>query len=215
MQEGILGIDTELLSEFEREDAEESRVPGSVPEFEQIFAEHHSAVYRLALRFLGRPEDAEDVTQEVFTKVWRSLPAFNGDSSVKTWVYRIAINCCIDFGRKPWRRFSELNSSLSGGLEEEKVHPLLSEGVDAERKLIADEKVAHLRHAITRLKPHLKSVLVMKELEELSYDEISATLNLSMGTISSRLNRARRALQEALMAVVPRLRPIRLAEQSR
>jgi RNA polymerase sigma-70 factor, ECF subfamily len=211
MRDEILGIDTELLSELESEGAEDARVPGSVPEFEQIFAEHHSAVYRLALRFLGRPEDAEDVTQEVFTKVWRNLPAFNGDSSVKTWVYRIAINCCIDFGRKPWRRFSELNSSLSGGLEQEKVHSFVVDGIDAERRLIAEEKAANLRKAITRLKPHLKSVLVMKELEELSYDEISATLNLSMGTISSRLNRARKALQEALMTVVPRLRPVGVA----
>jgi len=207
--------DTVFLSEFEREGLEEANEPGGAPEFEQIFAEHHDAVYRLALRFLGRPEDAEDVAQEVFTKVWRSLPSFNGDSSVKTWVYRIAINCCIDYGRKPWRRLGELNPGLTTGIEEDRSYPLVSECVDAEGKLLAEEKVAHLRSAITRLKPHLKSVLVMKELEELSYDEISATLNLSTGTISSRLNRARRALQEAFMAVVPRLRPIHLAQQPR
>ena len=218
MREEFLNTDDELLSEVHPEQRQDLGAPdsegGAVPGFEQLFAEHRALVYGLALKFLGNPEDAEDVTQEVFTKVWRNLDSFNRNSSLKTWVYRIAINCCIDYGRKPWRRHSELGGVLVEDSEDDSGPAFVSGHVDAEGKLLAEEEAAQVRRAITHLKPHLKAVLVLKELEELSYDEISVRLGLSMGTISSRLNRARHALQEAFCSVVPRLKTMRLAEQA-
>lgn len=184
------------------------------PSFDEIFSEHRGAVYALALRFLGSPEDAEDVTQEVFTKVWRNLDSFNSNSSVKTWIYRIAINSCVDHRRKPWKRLCTLHADLRGSMEEGSARPMMNAPADAEHHLLAVEKADQVRRAIRRLKPHLKAVLVMKELEEMSYDEISSRLGLSTGTISSRLNRARKALEEAFQVVVPKIKPIRLAEQS-
>jgi RNA polymerase sigma-70 factor, ECF subfamily len=181
--------------------------------FESIFTEHHREVYLLAVRFLGTREDAEDVTQEVFTKVWRNLGAFNGSSSLKTWIYRIAINTCVDFRRKPWHRLSALDAELRDKIESGAA-PALRTSAEAEDRLLAEESALQVRKAIRRLKPHLKAVLVMKELEEMSYDEISSRLGLSQGTISSRLNRARKALEDAFRAVVPRIKPVRLAEQS-
>jgi RNA polymerase sigma-70 factor (ECF subfamily) len=167
-----------------------------VPTFEELFAEYQPLVHGIALRYLGNPEDAEDATQEVFTKVWKNLEAFNCNSSLKTWIYRIAVNTCIDHGRKPWKKLDQRSTGIDDSLEDSEITALIIDDETAERKLIAKEKAAQVRTAITRLKPHLKTVLVLKDLEELSYDEISTQLGLSMGTISSRLNRARRALLE-------------------
>jgi RNA polymerase sigma-70 factor, ECF subfamily len=168
----------------------------SAAEFEEVFAEYQPLVYGVALKFMGNPEDAEDVVQEVFTKVWKSLEAFNNSSSLKTWIYRIAVNTCIDHSRKPWKKLGLRSTGLDETLEENDSEALVSSDESAEGKLIAKEKAAQIRKAITRLRPHLKAVLVLKDLEELSYDEISSVLGVSMGTISSRLNRARKALMD-------------------
>ncbi len=163
-------------------------------DFEALFCEYQALVYGIALKFFGNPEDAEDVTQEVFTKVWKSLDAFNNSSSLKTWIYRIAVNTCIDHSRKPWKKLGLRSTGIDETLEEGDGSALISSDESAEGRLIAEEKAAQIRKAITRLRPHLKAVLVLKDLEELSYGEISSVLGLSMGTISSRLNRARKAL---------------------
>lgn len=174
-----------------------------IPTFEELFSEYQPLVHGIALKFTGSPEDAEDVTQEVFTKIWKNLEAFKFQSTLKTWIYRIAMNSCIDYSRKPWKRHGQRNTGLDDALEEgeEKVH--LSDDDTAERKLLAKEKATQVRRAITRLRPHLRAVLVLKDLEEMSYDEISDILGVGLGTISSRLNRARKALQESFQSQMP------------
>jgi len=173
------------------------------PTFEELFTEYRSLVYNVCLKFTGTPEDAEDVTQEVFTKIWRSLEDFQRQSALRTWIYRIAMNTCIDHSRRPWRRFRHRNTTLEDILDQGKQKRYLSREETAEGKLLAKEQAAQLRRAITRLKPHLRAVLVLKDLEELSYDEIATILGIGIGTISSRLNRARKALQEQLQAFAP------------
>ncbi len=177
---------------------------GREPGFDELFNEYRPLVYGVGLRLLGRREDAEDATQEVFTKVWRSLDSFNRESSLKTWIYRIAINTCIDYGRRTRKKtempevsVSEFRPDVPGVIE-------LSSEETAERRLLEKERAAHLQRAILLLRPHLKDVFLLKEVEEMSYDEISLVLDLSIGTISSRLNRAKKALQESLEALVHR-----------
>ncbi len=170
----------------------------SVPSFDSLFAEYRPLVYSVGLRLLGNPQDAEDVTQEVFTKVWKHLADFTHRSSLKTWIYRIAVNTCIDHGRKPWKRMDGQSAGSATGVGEILISPQFVIEETAERRLLAKEKAAALDQAVSRLRPHLKDVFVLKELEEMSYDEISSLLGLSMGTISSRLNRAKKALQESL-----------------
>jgi len=175
--------------------------PGEVaeaPSFEELFHHYHSLVYGIGFKFTGNQEDAEDVTQEVFTKVWRSLHDFNYNSSLKTWIYRITLNICIDHSRKPWKKYGQGNAGPEQNLERSEQDRVPSDEESAESKLLVKETVAQVRKAITRLRPHLKSVLVLKDLEGLSYNEISSVLGLSLGTISSRLNRARKSLQAAL-----------------
>jgi RNA polymerase sigma-70 factor (ECF subfamily) len=167
-----------------------------IPTFEELFSEFHPLVHGIALKFTGNPEDAEDVTQEVFTKIWKNLEAFKYQSSLKTWIYRISMNSCIDYSRKPWKRHGQRHTILDDALEEGEDRAHLSDDDTAEQKLLAKEKAAQVRRAITRLRPHLRAVIVLKDLEEMSYDEISDILGVGLGTISSRLNRARKALQE-------------------
>jgi RNA polymerase sigma-70 factor (ECF subfamily) len=175
------------------------------PSFEELFVEYQPLVYGVGLKFTGNPEDAEDIAQEVFTKVWRKLRSFNYNSSIKTWIYRIALNTCIDYSRNPWRKLTHRRPGFDVITEEREDERLTTDEENAERKLLSVEKAAQVRKAIARLKPHLKSVLVLKDLEEMSYQEISSVLGLSLGTISSRLNRARKALQEILESSWPAL----------
>jgi RNA polymerase sigma-70 factor (ECF subfamily) len=166
--------------------------------FDRLFAEFHPLVYGIGLRILGTHEDAEDASQEVFTKVWRGLEHFNHGSSLKTWIYRITVNTCIDHGRKPWKKIDLQVAALDVEDEGNPTDSSLVSEATAEANLLEKEKAATLSKAIGELRPHLKDVFILKELEEKSYDEIASILGLSMGTISSRLNRARKALQESL-----------------
>lgn len=178
---------------------------GSPPSFEELFVEFYPLVYGIGLKFTGRREDAEDITQEVFTKVWKNLDAFNHDSSFKTWIYRITINACIDYSRKPWQRFGPMVFGFEDPQNGGEEVGLASREETAEQKLLDQESAKEVRRAIAKLKPHLKSVLLLKDLEEMSYEEISTVLGLSLGTISSRLNRARKALQSLLESSRPAL----------
>jgi RNA polymerase sigma-70 factor (ECF subfamily) len=174
--------------------------PETAMTFEQLFADYRSLVYGVCLKFTGTPEDAEDAAQEVFTKIWKKLEDFQDQSSLKTWVYRIAINTCIDHSRRPWRRLTRRRAALDELESQGEEESLLSGERSAEERLLAEEQASQVRRAVARLKPHLRAVLILKDLEGLSYEEISAVLGINLGTISSRLNRARKALQDHLRA---------------
>jgi len=173
------------------------------PTFEEMFAEYRPLALRVALRIMCNADDAEDVAQGVFTKVWRGIDEFNHESSLKTWIYRITVNACLDNARKPWRRFDLDGAPLEDMLRQPVANGNLRHHQTAERNLLVKEKSVLLQRAIGRLKPHLKAVFIMKEIEEMSYEQISSRLGLSLGTISSRLNRARKALQEAFESLTP------------
>src|SRR2546425_10919865 len=104
------------------------------PSFEELFVEYQPLVYGIGLKFTGNPEDAEDITQEVFTKVWRKLRSFNYNSSIKTWIYRIALNTCVDYSRKPWKRYSKRAPELENKYDDSEETSLTSDEESAERK---------------------------------------------------------------------------------
>jgi RNA polymerase sigma-70 factor (ECF subfamily) len=179
--------------------------PGSLS-FDDLFTQHYALVYGIGLKFTGSPEDAEDITQDVFTKVWKNLGAFGHNSSLRTWIYRIAVNVCIDTARKPWKKYDRRNTELEAALGDGEESGLPSNEETAERALLEREEAARVRRAVARLKPHLRAVVVLKDLEEMSYQQVASAMGLSLGTISSRLNRARKALQSLLqpgLAVAP------------
>lgn len=171
---------------------------GDTAAFEQLMLDSQDRVYTLCLRMTGDREDALDLAQETFFNAWRGLGSFQGNSSFSTWVYRLASNACIDFLRKRKRR-QQGESPHSLDDEEaplpEPADPRGSPEEELERK--------ELRRAVERglqaLPDHHRQVLVMRELSGMSYQEIGAVLDLDLGTVKSRIARARLALKKFLI----------------
>ena len=170
--------------------------------YDQIVQRYGDMVFNLAYRFLGRHDEAVDLSQEVFLQVYRKLASFRRDASLRTWIYRIVINRAKNRQRWWKRRLAEMTAVNLDELEEsskwELAAPLNGNGVSPDNALLRKEIGHLLRQAIDRLPFEQRSILLLKEVEGLSYDEIVATLELPLGTVKSRLARARRSLRGRL-----------------
>ena len=166
--------------------------------FAQLVTANQTMVYNLAYRMTGNPDDAADLTQEAFLNAWKGLARFQGHASFSTWLYRLTSNACIDFLRREKRRIS-LSMTLEGGEDEEDRQAQLPDRrYSPERELEKKEAGAMLRRGLASLAPDYREILILRELEGLSYAEIAQTLELEEGTVKSRLARARLALREFL-----------------
>ncbi len=174
--------------------------------FEELVEQNKDKVYSMALRYTGNPEDAFDISQEVFLKVWRSLPSFKNEAKFSTWLYRIVMNVCTDHHRK---RSRVKTVPLVWPDEEGDTVELPDETYSPEQHALDAELSEELRAAVSSLKEEWRQVFLMRELGDMSYTEIATALGIEEGTVKSRLFRARRQLQEMLQkngnnpAVVP------------
>ena len=167
--------------------------------FAQLLERFEKPVYHQALRMVGHVEDAADLTQEVFLKVWQGLPSFQGDSSFSTWLYRLASNVCIDFLRREKRR-KDISMTVSlDDEEEERQAELPDHRHSPEREVERRELREDIRRGLRSLSEEHRQVLVMRELSGMSYAEIGAVLKLEEGTVKSRIARARVALRKILV----------------
>lgn len=162
----------------ERDDAEDLRL---------LVSEHSGAIYRVALSIVRDAALAEDVTQDTLIKAWQALPTFRGDSSLKSWVLRIAHNTAISTLR---RRRDVLHDPTE--LPERPVTD------SVEQKVQRRAALAQFETALDELDDLSRSIVVMRELEHLSYDDIAAALDIPLPTVKTRLLRARRTLANAL-----------------
>lgn len=172
---------------------------GDQTAFEQLVVDNQNRVYSLALRMLGDPEDAQDAAQEAFLNAWRALPSFKGESSFSTWVYRLASNACIDHLRRRKRRREVEVVSLTGTEGEGSWEPAdhqADPALQTERRMAREA----VEQALRGLPDHQREILVMRELSGLSYQEIGQALELDLGTVKSRIARARLALKKILTA---------------
>lgn len=171
---------------------------GDTAAFEQLMLDSQDRVYTLCLRMTGDREDALDLAQETFFNAWRGLGSFQGNSSFSTWVYRLASNACIDFLRKRKRR---QQGESPHSLDDEEAP--LPEPADPRGSPEEELERRELRRAVERglqaLPDHHRQVLVMRELSGMSYQEIGAVLDLDLGTVKSRIARARLALKNFLV----------------
>lgn len=169
---------------------------GDVAAFEQLIAQYQKSVYNTAFRLTGNHEDASDVAQEAFVKVYTSLPDFRGDSSFKTWLFRIVHNACNDELRKRIRKrtssLSDIVFNEDGDLSRQIPDP--SDGPEQSLDRIETQRV--VQQSINELDDEYRIVVVMREIQGLSYNEIADALGINLGTVKSRLNRARHALKE-------------------
>lgn len=163
---------------------------GDAEAFRQLVEAYQTPAYRLAARMCG-PDSAEDVTQEAFLAAWRALPEFRGDCRFSTWLYRLVSNAAIDCLR---REKKHRDTGDVDDLELPDGGPSPQE--QAERNDTRDA----VRRALDRLSPEHRQVLLLRFMQELDYGEIARALNVSEGTVKSRINRAKSKLREVLAA---------------
>ena len=160
-------------------------------------------VYHMAVRVLsmsgGSVSDGEDVAQEVFIKAWRSLDSFRGDCAFSTWLYRITVNTAKDKIRSASRhRTTSLTVTDDDGDEVVIDVPVTSADEIPEMAYERRENIKAVREAIEKLPDEMRRILILRELEDLSYTDIADLLGLEIGTVKSRLNRSRAALKKIL-----------------
>jgi RNA polymerase sigma-70 factor (ECF subfamily) len=167
---------------------------GDQSAFEQLLDRYQKPVYHQALRLLNNPEDAADVTQEVFIKVWRSLPSFRGESEFSTWLHKLTDNTAIDLLRREKKRRGDSSLDDDENSLSLPADPAPTPHQEAERKELREAVAA----AMEELSEEHRSVLVLREINGLSYEQIGEILDLSPGTVKSRLARARISLAKIL-----------------
>ena len=166
---------------------------GEQDAFRTLVERYQKLVYTLALRMVGGAEDAEDVAQEAFLAAWKALPKFRMDAKFSTWLYRLTVNAATDLLRK--RKKERSDRSLDDG--ENPVQIADTSPTPQERAEEAERR-ALLRQAVLSLTEDHRKILLLREVNGLDYREIGAALELSSGTVKSRLARARRELREKL-----------------
>jgi RNA polymerase sigma-70 factor (ECF subfamily) len=171
---------------------------GSGAAFQKLVLRHQERAHTVALGLLRDEQDAREIVQEAFLRVFRRLDSFQGGSTFFTWLYRIVRNLCIDLLRKPARRGAD--SVFPQDIDELIERPLTfgnAEG-DPLQSLARGEIVRSVEQSLARLPSYHRQVIVMRELEGLSYEEMAERIGVSKGTVMSRLFHARRKLQRSL-----------------
>src|SRR3954469_1397624 len=167
---------------------------GDLTAFQALVERHRAMVYRIAYQFAGNHHDAEDIAQEVFIKIYRSLNRFRQDAQLTSWIYRIVMNACIDH-----RRRSRMNASAADGDEAEyRMSNAPEETPGPEDRAYAGEIGEVLQHEIGRLPKGQRIVFVMRHYHGMKLGEIAVTLGLAEGTIKRQLHAAVHRLREAL-----------------
>ena len=180
---------------------------GSEEAFAWLVARYHQPIYSLVYRIVNDPADAADTTQEVFLKVFRGIKRFHGDASLKTWMYSIAIREASN-QRRWWFRHKARETSIEPADSQapERVQGLketLVDGHDSPFESAAHEEVrAKVELELRQVPEPYRTVVILRDIEELSYEEIAEVLDVSLGTVKSRLMRGREALKKRLQPYV-------------
>ncbi len=209
MAERILQVDGPDLTDFPQSgeqlaEAEDRRLleglrHGSEEAYEALIRKFQQPVYNLVARLLNDPSEAPDVVQEVFLKVFRKVGSFRGDSTLKTWIYRIAVNEA--YNQQRWfsrhrRQEVELEGAEAPGRGYSQRIP--DRGPSPYDYAVENEQHALIEAALARLNPSFKAAVILRDVEELSYEEIAEILQVALGTVKSRILRGREALRRDL-----------------
>jgi len=188
---------------------------GSEVAYEALISQYQQPIYALVCRLLNDPEDACDATQEVFLKVFRNIQNFRGHSSLKTWIYRIAVNEAHNH-----RRWFSRRRKKEVGLEDEEdarytyQERLPDPGRSPFDAALDSETHVLIEQALAGLSPAFRSAVVLRDIEDLSYEEIAEVLQVSLGTVKSRILRGREALRKALASKLEHEPALHLAPQT-
>ena len=180
---------------------------GSDEAYSWLVARFHQPVYSLVYRILNDPADAADTTQEVFLKVFRGIHRFKGDASLKTWIYRIAVHEASN-QRRWWFRHKRRESSMDAPLDPDAEiggtfgQAMADKAISPFERCAQSEVKAKVEAALRELPEPYRTTVVLRDIEGLAYEEIAAVLDISLGTVKSRLTRGRHALRQRLSEYV-------------
>jgi RNA polymerase sigma-70 factor (ECF subfamily) len=169
--------------------------------YEVLISRFQQPVYNLVYRLLNDPADASDAVQDVFLKVFRNVESFRGQSSLKTWVYRIALNEAYNH-----RRWFSRHRKQEVGLETDEegsrswIESISDTSRDPYELTLNEERHQLIEDALREINPDFRAAVVLRDLEELSYEEIAEVMQVSLGTVKSRILRGREALRRVLVA---------------
>ena len=168
--------------------------------FEQLLLLHQKKVYNLCLRMSANPDDALDLSQEAFIKAWRSIGQYQFDASFSTWLFRLTSNVCIDHLRRKKRRQETSLTESYDDSDEAEEFTLPDAAPLPEEQAITNETKLALAQAMERLGPEHREILQLRVVEDLPYEQIAEILDIRVGTVKSRLARARLSLRKILKA---------------
>ncbi len=171
---------------------------GSDEAFDYLVTYYHSSVHNLVYGILGDPADAADVTQDVFIRVFRGIHGFRGSSSLKTWLYRVAVRQALNHRRWCWRHHRDQVSIDAGEEGRSRRFDLPDATATPFDECAVHEMQAKVRKALATVPPKFRSAVILRDLEGLAYEEIAEVLEVSVGTVKSRILRGRRILKENL-----------------
>jgi len=174
---------------------------GDVNAFEMIVKRYEKMIYNLALTKTQNRENAQDLSQECFLRAYKMLRSYRTDSAFSTWIYRICQNLISDFYRKN-KKMKTVSLSISDdgyGDDEIKEKDIADYDSEPSEQIIREEKIKKIREIINSLPEDLKEMIVLRDLQNLSYTEISEMLGVEIGTVKSRLNRAREKLKNNIL----------------
>ncbi|MBK7249964.1 MAG: RNA polymerase sigma factor RpoE [Gammaproteobacteria bacterium] len=169
--------------------------------FDVLVTRYQHKVVKLVMRYVRNPAEAEDVAQEAFIKAYRALPQFRGDSTFYTWLYRIAINTAKNVVASRDRSPIEYDLDLQNDAESFEAQARLKDPDTPEGLVLTEEIRATVNSAIDSLPQDLRTAIVLRELEGMSYEEIAAAMDCPVGTVRSRIFRAREAIDRQLREV--------------
>jgi RNA polymerase sigma-70 factor, ECF subfamily len=169
--------------------------------FDALVLKYQHKVVKLVTRYVRNPAEAEDIAQEAFIKAYRALPQFRGDSAFYTWLYRIAINTAKNAIVSRDRSPIEYDLDMQNSEESSRMQRHLKDSETPEALVMTEEIRSTVNNAIDALPEDLRTAIVLRELEGLSYEEIAATMECPVGTVRSRIFRAREAIDRRLREV--------------
>ena len=172
---------------------------GEEAAFKEVLSRYRTPIYNLCWRMTRHDEDARDLAQEVFIKVFRLLDRYDEQYAFSSWLFRIATNHCIDHLRRQRLRF--LSLERDGGIDDDDVEMQIpGDGPGPDVVLERREAMEKLEEVISELPPHYRVITLLRHDQQLSYEEIAEALQLPLGTVKARIHRARNMIQQLLMA---------------
>lgn len=172
-------------------------IKGDVDAFEELIKDYKKMAYNIALRVLRNKEDAEDISQEALVKVYKNIDSFNMQSTFKVWLYRIVMNTCLDFKRKKKIVTYSIDKPLES--DESEILQDIPDNSNNPDIIIENKLESQMLHeCIEMLDDDFRTVIILRDLQNLSYKDIASILSCNEGTVKSRLNRARKKLRDII-----------------